>query len=83
VTYNTVTTRRIVVVDVVTVTGTSPVMVEVRAVEVTDIVMGVICRHAHAEDMLADLNLRSTSARQASVVAATLIASACLGIIGG
>jgi hypothetical protein len=71
------------VVDVVTVTGTSPVMVEARAVEVTDIVMGVICRQAHAEDILSYANLRSTSARQASVVAATLIASACLGIIGG
>ena len=69
--------------DVAAVTGTSPVMVEVGAEDVTDIVMGVICRHAHAEDMLADANLRSTSARQASVIAATLIASACLGIIGG
>jgi hypothetical protein len=45
------------VVDVVTVAGTSPVMVEVRTVDVTDIVIGVIYRHAHAEDMLTDANL--------------------------
>jgi hypothetical protein len=71
------------VVDVVTVTGTPPVMVEVRAVEVTDIVMSVTCRQVHAEGMLSYANPRSTSARQASVVGATLIASTCLGIIGG
>lgn len=66
-TYNTVTIWMMVVVNVVTVTGTKFVLVAVAAVAVTDTVKGVMARHWQADDTLAVKDLAFTAVRQASV----------------